>query len=75
VHASAAEMEGRRGSQRAAARHCSLGRETVLALANSLVDHERFHEAFLAAAPVRAIIDPGRELVIHPTSCQSVGVL
>jgi len=46
VHASAAEMEGRRGSQRAAARHCSLGRETVLAPANFLVDHERFREHF-----------------------------
>jgi len=60
VHASAAELEGRRGSERAAGHHRSLSRATVLALANSLVDHERLRETFLAAPPVRAIIDPGR---------------
>ena len=60
VHASAAELERRLGNQRAAERHRSLGRSTVLALANSLVDYERLRETFLAAPPVRAIIDPGR---------------
>src|SRR5216683_3122913 len=60
VHASAAELERRLGNQRAAGRHRSLGRSTVLALANSLVDYERLRETFLAAPPVRAIIDPGR---------------
>ena len=60
VHAGAAELERRLGNQRAAARHRSLGRATVLALANSLVDYGPLREAFLAAAPVRAIIDPGR---------------
>jgi DNA-binding winged helix-turn-helix (wHTH) protein/tetratricopeptide (TPR) repeat protein len=60
VHASAVELERRLGNQRAAARHRSLGRATVLALATSLVDHERLREAFLAATPVRAIIDPGQ---------------
>jgi hypothetical protein len=60
VHASAAELERRLGNQGAAGRHRSLGGSTVLALANSLVDHERLRETFLAAPPVRAIIDPGR---------------
>jgi DNA-binding winged helix-turn-helix (wHTH) protein len=59
VHASAGELERRRGNQRVAGRHRSLGRATVLALANSLVDHQRLREAFLAAPPVRAMIDPG----------------
>jgi len=56
VHASAAELERRLGNQRAAGRHRSLGRSTVLALANSLVDYERLRQTFLAAPPVRAII-------------------
>jgi hypothetical protein len=56
VHASAAELESRLGNQRAAERHRSLGRSTVLALADSLVDHERLRETFLAAPPVRTII-------------------
>jgi hypothetical protein len=60
VHASAAELERRLGNQRAAERHRSLGRSTVLALENSLVDYERLRKTFLAAPPVRAIIDPGR---------------
>jgi hypothetical protein len=60
VHASAAELERRLGNQRAAGRHRSLSRATVLALANSLVDYEPLRETFLAAPPVRAIIDPGR---------------
>lgn len=60
VHASGAELESRLGNQRAAERHRSLGRATVLALASSLVDYERLRETFLAAPPVRAIIDPGR---------------
>jgi len=58
VHASAAALEGRRGNERAAERHRSLGRATALSLANSLVDHERLRETFLAAPPVRMIIDP-----------------
>jgi len=61
VHASAAELESRLGNQRAAEHHRSLGRSTVLALANSLGDYERLRETFLAAPPVRAIIDPGRD--------------
>ena len=56
VHASAAELERRLGNQRAAERHRSLGRSTVLALANFLVDYERLRDTFLAAPPVRAII-------------------
>ena len=60
VHASVTELEGRRGNERAAERHRSLGRATALSLANSLVDHERLRETFLAAPPVRAIVDPGR---------------
>jgi DNA-binding winged helix-turn-helix (wHTH) protein len=58
VHASAADLEGRRGNERAAERHRVLGRATALALANSLVDHERLRETFLAAPAVRMIIDP-----------------
>ncbi len=58
VHASAAALEGRRGNERAAERHRALGRATALALANSLVDHERLRETFLAAPSVRMIIDP-----------------
>jgi DNA-binding winged helix-turn-helix (wHTH) protein len=58
VHASAAELERRRGDERAAERHRSLGRATVLALENSLVDHERLRETFLAAPAVRILIDP-----------------
>jgi len=46
----------RGGNHGAAERHRSLGRSTVLALADSLVDHERLRETFLAAPPVRAII-------------------
>ena len=57
VHASAAELERRLGNQRAAGRHRAIGRSTVLALANSLVDYERLRNTFLAAPPVRAIID------------------
>ena len=60
VHASTAELERRLGNQCAAGRHRSLGRGTVLALAESLVDHERLRATFLAAPPVRATIDPGR---------------
>jgi hypothetical protein len=60
VHACAAELEKRRGNQRAAGRHRSLGRATALGLANSLVDDERLRKTFLAAPPVRALIDPGR---------------
>jgi hypothetical protein len=58
VHASAAELERRVGNQGAAGRHRSLGRETLLALANSLVEHAGLRETFLAAPSVRAIIDP-----------------
>ena len=58
VYASAADLEGRRGNERAAERHRALGRATALALANSLVDHERLRETFLAAPSVRMIIDP-----------------
>ncbi len=60
VHASAAELERRLGNQRAAGRHRSLGRSTVLALADSLVDYDQLRKTFLAAPPVRALIDPGR---------------
>ncbi len=60
VHASAAELERRQGNQRAAGHHRSLSRATVLVLANSLVDHGPLRETFLAAPPVRAIVDPGR---------------
>ena len=60
VHASAAELETRRGNQRAACRHRSLGGATALALANSLVDHERLRATFLAAPEVRAIVDLSR---------------
>src|SRR5882672_7388718 len=60
VHASAAELESRLGNQRAAEHHRSLGRSTVLALANSLGNYERLRETFLGAPPVRAIIDPGQ---------------
>jgi hypothetical protein len=56
VHATAAELETRLGDQRAAGRHGSLARATVLALANSLVDHERLRDTFLGVPPVRAII-------------------
>ena len=59
VHASAAEVERRLGNERAEGRHRSLGRSTVLALADSLEDYERLRETFLAAPSVRAIIDPG----------------
>src|SRR5882724_1739571 len=60
VYASAAELETRRGNQRAAGRHRSLGGATALALANSLVDHERLRATFLAAPSVRAIVDLSR---------------
>jgi hypothetical protein len=60
VHASAAELERRQGNQRAAGHHRSLSRATVLGLAHSLVDHGPLRETFLAAPPVRAIVDPGR---------------
>jgi hypothetical protein len=60
VHASATELEGRRGNERAAEQHRSLGRATALALANSLVDHERLRETFLSAPSVRAIVDLSR---------------
>jgi len=60
VHASAADVEGRLGNQREAGRHRALGGATVLALANSLGEHEHLRETFLAAPPVRAIIDSGR---------------
>jgi hypothetical protein len=60
VHASAAELEGRQGNRRAAERHRSLGRATVLALAKSLMGHEGLREAFLAAPAVFAITDPGQ---------------
>src|SRR6267142_3856795 len=60
VHASAAELETRRGNHRAAGRHRSLGRATALTLANSLVDHDRLRETFLAAPPVRMIIELSR---------------
>jgi len=60
AHASAAELEGRRGNKRAAERHRSLGRATALALANSLADHERLRATFLAAPAVRAIVDLSR---------------
>jgi DNA-binding winged helix-turn-helix (wHTH) protein len=60
VHATAGELERRWGNERAAERHYSLGRETVLALAHSLVDHERLREAFLEAPSVRAIIESSR---------------
>jgi hypothetical protein len=59
VHAMAAELNRRQGDERAAGRHRSLSRATVLALANSLVDHARLRATFLAAPPVRTIIDPG----------------
>jgi len=35
-----------------------LGGATALALANSQEDHQRRRETFLAAPPVRAIIEP-----------------
>ncbi len=60
VHASATELEGRRGNERAVERHRSLGRATALALANSLVDHDRLRETFLSAPSVRAIVDLSR---------------
>jgi hypothetical protein len=60
VHASAAELETRRGNQRAAGRHRALGGATALTLANSLVDHERLRSSFLAAPAVRAIVDLSR---------------
>ena len=60
VQASAAEFKTRLGNQRAAGRHRSLARATVLSLANSLVDHGRLRDTFLGAPPVRAIIDAGR---------------
>jgi hypothetical protein len=60
VHASAAELERRRGNERAAERHRSPARATALALANSLVDHERLRATFLAAPAVRAIVDLSR---------------
>jgi hypothetical protein len=58
VHASAAELEGR--GEISARRNvtASLGGATALTLANSLVDHERLRDTFLAAPPVRMIIDP-----------------
>jgi hypothetical protein len=59
VHASVAGLETRLGKRRAAGRHRSLDRATVLALTNSLVDHERLLDTFLGAPPVRAIIAPG----------------
>ena len=62
VHASAAELERRRGNERAAEHHRSLGGATALALANSLADHPRLRETFLAAAPVRAIVDLSRSI-------------
>jgi len=60
VHASAAELETRQGHQRAAERHRSLGGATALALANSLMDHERLRATFLAAPAVRAIVELSR---------------
>jgi len=60
VHASAAELEKRLGNQGAAGRHRSLSRATVLALADSLKEHTRLRETFLAAPPVRAIVDLSR---------------
>jgi hypothetical protein len=51
--------ERRVGNQRAAGRHRSVSRATILALADSLVDHERLRATFLAAPPVPATIDPG----------------
>jgi tetratricopeptide (TPR) repeat protein len=61
VHAQAAELNRRQGNERAAGRHRSLSRATVLALAQSLVDHAPLRAAFLAAPPVRTIIDSGHE--------------
>jgi DNA-binding winged helix-turn-helix (wHTH) protein len=60
VHGMAAELETRLGDPRAGERHLTLGRATVLALADSLEEHPPLRETFLAAPPVRAIIDPGR---------------
>jgi hypothetical protein len=56
VHASAADVERRRGSEGAASSHRALSRSTVLALADSLADHDDLRAAFLAARPVRAIV-------------------
>jgi len=60
VHACAAELEGRLGDQRAARRHRALSQATIRVLVNSLTDHESLRETFLAAPPVRAIVDSAR---------------
>jgi hypothetical protein len=60
VHAMAAELKRRQGDEGAAESHRSLSRATVLALANSLVDHATLRAAFLAAPPVRTVIDFGQ---------------